>query len=129
MANIYGTPIYIHSADDPQNRTKNEPMSSRIKDILKTMQPLEKVSEHLAQASQLLDSTGYSDLKSGIDQLKNQIDEQVNSIVSQLTNQNKAPQQSSTLSSPAQNNPMQHVPQSSVPTAGQISGKEPLPTE
>jgi len=123
MANFFGTPIYIQSAEDSETNSKTESMSSRLKEVLNTMQPLEKVSTALSNAIKLLDGTGYDDIKSGMDQLKQKIDAKINEIVMQITggqgvpNQQQAPSQSQT------------TPSNSIPTAGQISGREPLPGE
>jgi Zn-dependent oligopeptidase len=124
MTNVFGTPIYIHSAEEAKSNSKAESMSSRLKDILNTVQPLEKVSTALESCTKLLDGTGYEDIKKAISQLKQNVDEKVNEIVMQISGgqgvQNQAQQ-------PNPSN--QASPSNSVPTAGQISGRDPLPGE
>jgi len=124
MTDFFGTPIYINSADDSLNENEPESMTTRLKEVLKTLAPLEKVSTLLKNASKSLSGTGYENIQTKISQLQQEVDGQIQEITMKLTQKTD---QSNT--NPVQNNSIQNNQQRFVPTAGQISGKEPLPSD
>ena len=118
MTNVFGTPVYIYSADDPSNRGEkgaHDSVSAKLKDVLKNLQPLEKALAALENAEKALDGTGYDDIRQAIQGVTQQVTTKTQEMVAQLGG-----------GSQPQTAP-QTAPQQNVPTAGQISGKEPLP--
>lgn len=132
MANVFGTPVYLYSADDPGNRSKDgkDSVSGRLKEILRTLQPLEKALGALENATKALEGTSYEDIQNGIQQLVQQITAKTQEAVSQLSEKTQtAPQQTQTQGSPQAAQQAAQQNQNFIPTAGQISGSEPLPPE
>jgi hypothetical protein len=120
-ANVFGTPIYVTSADGTDNASSGKKSGNRtdkIKEVLKALQPLEKTISSLEAAEAALDGTGYDKIKNAIGQLKNMVDAQQDEIFNQITGGQQLPKE---------NAQQAVVPkQNSAPTAGQISGREPL---
>ncbi len=119
-ASVFGSPIYLYSADDASSdkAPKQESVSGKLKDILKTLQPLEKAQSALENAAKALDGTGYEQIQKDIQSLVQKITTTTQEVVAQLSG--GAPQ------APAAAVPAQNTP---APTAGQIAGTEPLPGE
>lgn len=125
MANVFGTPVYIYSAEDPANQQdksetgKRNQVSTMLKDVIKNLQPLEKALASLESAEKALDGTGYEELRKSIQQVTQQVTQKTQEMVAQISGQQaaaRAPQ-------------AQEQNQSFVPTPGQISGREPLPEQ
>jgi len=120
MSKIFGTPIQLFNADDPANKTSKdgkESVSSKIKDVLKNLQPLEKAQAALENAAKALDGTAYEEIQRDIQGVVQKITATTQQVVLQLSG--NAQQDGQTPAVPAAT--------PGVPTAGQISGKEPLP--
>jgi len=141
MTNVFGTPVYVYSADDPANREgkgdkggKN-PVSTMLKDVIKNLQPLEKALAALEGADKALDGTGYEDLRKAIQQVTQQVTTKTQEMVAQIGGQQAQPGQSPALQFPQQFAPQQSAEPLAaasakfVPTAGQIAGTEPIPDE
>lgn len=128
MTNVFGTPVYVYSADDPANRDskgQKDSASAKLKDVLKNLQPLEKALAALENADKSLDGTGYDDLRKAIQGVVQQATAKIGEMVSQIGG---AAQQAAQPDSQPGSQPGSQ-PQQPVPTAGQISGAEPLPGE
>jgi hypothetical protein len=112
MTNVFGSPIYVHSADDRGEDQKTT--TSRIEDALKTLKPLDKARTYLENAAKALDGTGYEDIKKGIAAVVQNITSTEQQVVAKLGGE----AQSVAAAKPVAK---------AVPTAGQIAGTEPLP--
>jgi len=122
MANVFGTPVYVYSADDSANKSaKGEAVSTRLKDVLKILQPLEKAQSALENAATALNGTGYEKIQKDIQALVQQITTTTQEVVAQLSGGGQQAPAAAPAANPAAN--------PAVPTAGQIAGTEPLPGE
>lgn len=124
MTNVFGTPVYIFSADDPANRTggkdeKSATVTNRLQEALKTMKPLDSARASLNKAIEALDGTAFEEIKQGISAVVQHITAAEQKIISQLGGADGVADQVAQMGNG--NN--------AVPTAGQISGKEPLPEQ
>jgi len=118
-ANVFGTPVYLYSAEDPANREgqdKTSNVSDRLQNALKAVKPLDSSRLSLQKALDSLDGTAYDQLKQSIQTCLEQISEAEKSVISQLGINDSQNPMNQTVNQPAQK----------VPTAGQISGSEPL---
>jgi hypothetical protein len=114
MTNVFGSPIYVHSADDRSEDAKTT--TSRIEEALKTLKPLDKARTYLENAAKALDGTGYEEIKKGIAAVVQNITTTEQQVVAKLGGE---AQSVAAAAQPAA--------KPAVPTAGQISGAEPLP--
>ena len=122
MANTFGTPVYVFSqTENPTKSGKGEPVSTRLKDVLKILQPLEKAQSALENAAAALDGTGYEKIQNDIKALVQQITTTTQEVVAQLSGGGQQPPVGALAATPAA--------KPAVPTAGQIAGTEPLPGE
>ena len=118
---VFGTPVFVFSADDPANSGKGkcdkaETQSSRLQNAAKATKTLESAESFLQKALDALDGTGYDAIKQGISACMQHVKAEADKVVAQIMG-NVQPAQ------PAGQQPAQ----AGVPTAGQLSGREPLP--
>lgn len=123
-ANVFGTPVYVYSADDPSNRSgkdgKDSTVSDRLQNALKAVKPLDSARLSLQKALDSLDGTAYEDIKQGIQACMTHVEIAEKKVVDQLGVPGGDLQSLQNASNPQSQG---------VPTAGQISGAEPLPEE
>ena len=121
MSNVFGSPIYLYSADDPSNSGKKDDkstsVSGRLQEALKAVKPLDSARAALQKAMDSLDGTAYEDIKKGIAACLQHVEKAEKQVVEQLGGVEGVAQAAQQVVSPG------------VPTAGQISGAEPLPGE
>ena len=122
MNTVFGTPIHIFNADDRDNKTTKDgdvTITSKLQDTLKTLLPLNKARAAVQNAIKALDGTAYEAIRKTLEGAVQSITDTEQKVVAQISGTAQA---EANQKAPAQTNP-------AVPTAGQISGREPLPGE
>ena len=118
-ANVFGTPVFIYSADDPSNKVggedKDSTVANRLQNALKAVKPLDSARLALQKALDSLDGTAYDELKKGIQACMAHVSQAEKTVVEQLGMPNGNEMQATAK------------PSANVPTAGQMAGTEPLP--
>jgi len=121
MSTVFGSPIFLYSADDPANSGKKEDKSSsvsgRLQEALKAVKPLDSARAALQKAMDSLDGTAYEDIKNGITACLQHVEQAEKKVVEQFGGVEGVAQAA-----------QQGIP-AGTPTAGQIAGTEPIPGE
>ena len=119
-SNVFGTPVYIYSAEDPANKTgkggQDSTVADRLQNALKAVKPLDSARLSLQKALDALDGTAYEDIKKGIQACMSHVSAAEKGVIEKLG-----------IPDEAAPNLQPNAQTSGVPTAGQISGAEPLP--
>lgn len=122
MSRVFGTPVFIYSAEDPANSggkngkdEKGNSVSGRLQEALKAVKPLDSARAALQKAMESLDGTAYEEIKQGISACLQHVEAAEQKVVGQLGGVEGVVQGA-----------QQAVP-AGTPTVGQISGRDPLP--